>query len=363
VRIVHLNTQRGWRGGERQTLWLARELARMGHESVVAARPDQPLIARARAEGLPTISCAPRFETDPGVAWRLRRELLARGAEILHAHTGHAVGLGALSALGSATELVAARRVDFRLRDNFVTRWKYGRTAAVIAVSGAVAAIVEGGGVPAGKIEVVPDGTDTDRVIEPASRATLRSLGVSTGAPLVVQVSQLVGHKDPLNFVRAIAVARRTVPSLQALLVGDGSLRTQVESLARELGLDGALVVAGYRHDADSLLAAADIVTLSSREEGMGSVLLDALLLGKPIVATRAGGIPEVVSDRETGLLVPPEDPEALGTAIARVAKDSALAARISEAAGRSVHEFSVARMAERTVGIYRRVLSRRSAG
>jgi L-malate glycosyltransferase len=355
--VIHLDTERGWRGGERQVLWLARELDRLGCRSWVAARPGQPLIERARQEGIATLMCRPRFETDPVAALRLRRFMLSNGVQILHAHTGHAVGLGALATLGTDIALVASRRVSFRLRGNVVTRWKYRRASAIIAISEPVARVLAAGGIPRGKIDVVPDGTDTTRIIRAAERETLAALGLPANGPLVVQVSQLGTDKDPLTFVRAIAVARRRVAGLRALLVGDGPLRHRVEAERDALGLAGTLAVAGYRDDADSLLATSDVVTLSSRDEGMGSVLLDAMLLGKPIVATRAGGIPELVEDGVTGMLVPIGDPDALGDAIAGIAGDPARAARLGAAGRGAVERFSVTALAGRTLEIYRRVL------
>ncbi len=175
----------------------------------------------------------------------------------------------------------------------------------------------------------------------------------------MVQVAQLVPHKDPLNFVRAIATARERVPDIQALLVGEGELRMSVENTGRALGLTGVLHVVGYRNDADALLAAADVVVLSSREEGMGSVLLDALLLAKPIAATRAGGIPDVVEQNINGLLAPVEDSRALGENISRLLTDRQLAQRLSAEAQRGAANFSVERMTERTLAVYARVIAR----
>src|SRR5204863_6273756 len=160
-------------------------------------------------------------------------------------------------------------------------------------------------------------------------------------------------------FVRAVAIARERVPTVQALLVGEGELRMAVENTVRALGLTGILHVAGYRNDADALLAAARVVVLSSREEGMGSVLLDALLLGKPIAATRAGGIPDVVEHNVTGLLGPVSDSRALGDNIASLLEDHALAERLGTAAQTRVAEFSVERMADRTLAVYDRVIGR----
>ncbi|MDE3217214.1 MAG: glycosyltransferase, partial [Gemmatimonadota bacterium] len=292
MRILHVDTERGWRGGERQAFWLAAELARRGHLSVVAGRAGHPLAQRARDAGLPVVDCSPRFEGDPLRVFRLRRAIGRFGIEIVHAHAGHDVTLGALAAAGTPARLVVARRVDFRLRDNAGTRWKYGRPAAIVAVSRAVADVLVSCGIAASRIRVVPDGVDVHREIAPASPERMAALGVPPGAPVAVQVAQLVGHKDPVNFVRAVARARRDAPSLHGLLVGDGVLRPAVEAEIAALGLGGFVHLAGYRTDADELLAAATVCVLSSREEGMGSVLLDALFLGRPIAATRAGGIP-----------------------------------------------------------------------
>jgi glycosyltransferase involved in cell wall biosynthesis len=363
MRILHIDTERGWRGGERQALWLAQSLQRRGHPSVIAARLDEPLAQRGREAGLDVVPCSPSFEADPVAAFTLRRRLRELRIDIVHAHTGHAVGLGALATLGTTVKLVVSRRVDFPLRRNAGTRWKYGRAAAIIAISRAVADVLIRSGVAENRIAVIPDGADMQRTIAPAAPETLRSLGVRAGAPLVVQVAQLVPHKDPLNFVRAIAAARERVSSLQALLVGDGPLRTDVDEAVRTLRLEGTLYATGYRQDADALLAAADVVVLSSREEGMGSVLLDALFLGKPIAATRAGGIPEVITHEMTGLLSPVGDSSALGANIASLVEDCALAARLAAAARARAGDFSLERLAERTLAVYERVLGDWPAG
>jgi glycosyltransferase involved in cell wall biosynthesis len=147
------------------------------------------------------------------------------------------------------------------------------------------------------------------------------------------------------------------VPDVQALLVGDGPLRSVVEREVANRGLSATVHLAGYRTDADSLLAAARVACLSSREEGMGSVLLDALAFGLPIAATRAGGIPEVIIDGESGLLADVGNPFALADVICRIIQDEELAARLGDGAKRRANEFSVERMTDRTLEVYERVL------
>jgi glycosyltransferase involved in cell wall biosynthesis len=363
LRILHVDTERGWRGGERQTLWLAAELARRGHVSVIAARPGEPLAARAAGVGLDVVYCAPGSEVDVRAAWRLRRAVRERDIQLVHAHTAHAVAVAAMATLGFEVPMIVARRVDFALRRNVGTRWKYGRAARIIAVSNAVAGVLERSGVPDEQIRVVPDGVDVHRTVSAAPPATLRALGIRAGAPLVVQVAQLVGHKDPVNFVRAMARVRDRVPSAMGLLVGDGPLRADVEREVTALGLDDVVRLAGYRTDADALLAAAQVACLSSREEGMGSVLLDALAFGVPVAATSAGGIPEVVVHGESGLLAAPENPAALGDAIATLLEDSGLCARLAQNARTRSREFSVERMTDRTIAVYEEALSGTGAG
>ena len=355
--VLHVDTERGWRGGERQVLWLATGMRDRGHRALIMARHGDELARRAEAASLEVIGAAPRGELDLFAARDLRRVIAEQRAPIVHAHTAHGAAIAALATLGTDTRVVFARRVDFPLRRNLGTRLKYGRAHAVIAVSKAVAAIVGEAGVPPNRIHVVPDGVDLSRRARPASAEVLKSLGVLGDDPLIVQVAALVAHKDPLTFVRAMAIVRERVPRVRALMVGEGPLRAAAQAEVTRLDLDRTLSLTGFRHDADELLAAARVATLSSVEEGMGSVLLDAMAFGVPIAATRAGGIPEVVEHGETGLLSAPSDPAALAENIVRLLSDPDFAAALAARGRMRVEEFSVGRMVERTMEVYASVL------
>lgn len=358
--VLHIDTERGWRGGQRQTLWLARALAALGHRSIVAARGGAPLDTRAREAGIDTIAVRPWSEAAFGTARALRRVIRERDADIVHAHSGHAVSLAALAARGTRAAVVATRRVTAPLRRNIGTRWKYGRVDRLIAVSEAIAKTLRAGGIDERRVAVVYDGVDLSRSVAPAPRGVVKALGVPDDAPWVVQVAALDPGKDPLTFVRAVAVARRTIPSLSGVLVGTGREESAVRAEIDSLRLDGAVNLAGYRSDADALIAAASVATLTSVQEGLGTVLLDALAFGTPVAATRAGGIPEIVRHEETGLLVAPGDADALGAAIVRLVSDQPLADRLTTAARRLVEGFTVERMAQRTVEEYRLAIESR---
>lgn len=361
LRVVHVDTERGWRGGERQAFWLAERLARQGHRSVLAVRPGEPLAEKAIAASLPTISLSPIAEMDVMAALTLRRAIVRENADLVHAHTGHAVALAAIATIGTRARMVLTRRVSFPLRRNPASLWKYSRADAMIAVCQATADALVKSGIESARITVAYSGVDLTRVIPPASMETLASLGVKTGAPLVVMVAALVGHKDPLTFVRAMEGARRAVPDIQALMVGEGELRSAVEREISTLGLGDCVHLAGYRTDADSLMSVADVVALSSSDDGIGGVVIDAMSFGKPVAATAAGGIPEAIVNDETGLLVPVGDANALGSAIARLITDRELAQRMGANGVRRAPLFSIDNTVDRTLEVYERVLAARA--
>jgi L-malate glycosyltransferase len=363
LRILHLNTERTWRGGERQTLWLARELARRGHQGEIACRPGSPLEKEARAAGLNVFSVRPWFEMDPCAASRLRNRLRETQTDILHAHTGHAVGLGALAVPGTAVRLAATRRVDFPLRDNALTRWKYSRAGAVIAISGRVREILIKSGLAPEKIAVVNSGIDASGYPFRADRDRLRrEKGYPPGVSLVVNAAALVPHKDHATLLRAARRVRGDAPGARFLILGDGPLRGALEKTARALGLGETVEFLGHRPDVLDFIALADAFVLSSVEEGLGTVLLDALALGTPTAAARAGGIPEIYGADDAPELFPPGNDEALARNLAAVLKDPAEADRRSRRGRERAALFTVARMTDRYEEIYRNLLGKKDA-
>ncbi|HET7583605.1 MAG TPA: glycosyltransferase family 4 protein [Gemmatimonadaceae bacterium] len=361
--VLYMDLGKGWRGGQRQLLWTARGLRARGHRPILALRPGSALVERAAAEGIHVVHVDPSFpEWGPWTVARLRRIIARERVDIVHPQSGHTMALAALATLGARTPVVLARRVIFPFRKNPGSRWKYGRAAHFIAVSHAAARGVVNAGFPPSRVDVVYSGMDLTRRIEPAPPDTLAALGIPPGAPLAVMVAAIVTMKDPLTFVRGVAEAHRRLPQMHAMLVGEGHLRPDVEQLVQELGLQDVLHLTGFRTDADALLRAADVFVLSSNNEGeaLGSILLDAMALRRPIAATAGGGIPEVVEHERTGLLAPVGDGVALGANIARLLTDRELAARLADAAFRKVQAFSIEDTVDRTIQIYQRVLAER---
>jgi glycosyltransferase involved in cell wall biosynthesis len=354
-RVVHVDTEPGWGGGQRQVHALAVGLQERGLRSWAAVRPRTQLAAALTRDGVSVLGIAPRWEWDPVAALRLRALLRCVGADVVHAHAAHAVATAALASHGTPAQLLVSRRVALPLRRNPLSGWKYGRAARFLAVSERVRTVLCAGGVAPQRVTVVRSGIDLRRPARRAEPATLRALGVEPGRRLVVMVSSLIPpHKDPDTFLAAIAAARGCGADVHALLVGGGPLGRQARRIRRRLGLENIVTIPGFRRDAVELLAAADVAVLSSRDEGLGTTLLDAMAAGVPVVATAAGGVAEIVRDGLDGLLTPVGDGAALGAAIARVLGDRALRDGLVAAGLQRVRQFTIERTVDETLAVYR---------
>ena len=360
---LHIDTARSWRGGQNQVLVTVLGLREAGHRTMLVAHADGELRRRAD-EGLELLPLAPRTEMDLSAAWRLSRAIKQLRPDIIHAHDPHGVAMAAI-ALSMSTQpkrapLVAARRVDFRLKGNALSRWKYDQVDCFICASEAIRRILLAGGVEAGRAVTVHEGIDLARVAAAPPAALHEELWLPHGAPIVGNVAALVPHKGQRHLVEAAALVVREVPDARFVVAGEGELRGTLEQQIRHLGLEKHVILAGFRPDILSLHKAFDIFVMSSLTEGLGTSLLDAMACGRPIVATTAGGMPEVVQDGTTGILVPPRDHAALAEAIVRLLKDEPLRERMGEA-GRSLANarFSAERMVAETLHVYERVVAK----
>jgi len=350
MRILHVDSAAGWRGGQNQVLLTALGMAARGHEVAVACRRGGDLEERARAAGLGVFPLALRGDLSPGAALGLRRVLRGFAPQAVQLHDPHAVSAGVLAGRCGARR-VATRRVDFPLR-GVLSRRKYAACDRVIAVSHAIAGVLQSGGVPSHQVSIVYEGVP-DRPPQPGGRQALRELGVPAGAPVVGNVAALTDHKDHVTLLEAAAIVDRSVPDARFVVVGEGELRPRLEAQARRLGLLERVVFAGFRRDLDRLLPAFDVFCLSSHMEGLGTTLLDAMCFGRAVVATAAGGIPEAVEDGVTGQLVPARDPRGLAEALIAILTDPGRRESMARAGrARFVAHFTAERMVDETLRV-----------
>jgi glycosyltransferase involved in cell wall biosynthesis len=351
VRILHVDTARGWRGGQNQVLLTAKGMERRGHEVMVACRTASALRDRARAADLDVQEVAFGGDLVPAPALALRGLVRRFRPDVVHLHDPHAAAAALLTA-SSTARLVASRRVDFALRGP-LSRWKYRRCRRVIAVSRAVARVLEAGGLPPAHVRVVYEGVP-DRPPTAGGEDALRALGVPAGAPVVGNVAALTAHKDHATLLMAAAQVIARVPEVRFVIVGQGELESRLRTRAHELGLDGHVLFAGFRPDVDRLIPAFDVFCLSSHMEGLGTSLLDAMCYARAVVGTAAGGIPEAVEDGVTGRVVGPRQPDALAGALTEVLLDRGRRESMG-AAGRArfLERFTADRMVEETLAVY----------
>jgi L-malate glycosyltransferase len=362
---LHIDTAVSWRGGQNQVLVTVLGMRAAGHRAMLVAHPNGELRNRA-AEGLELLALAPSTEMDLSAAWRLSRAIKQLRPDVVHAHDPHGVAMAAL-ALSMSTQpkrapLVASRRVDFRLKQNALSRWKYDQVDCFICASEAIRKMLVADGVAPLRVVTVHEGIDLEHVAAAPVAPLHEELWLPHGSPVVGNIAALVPHKGHRHLIEAAALVMRDVPDARFVIAGDGELRPNLEHQVKHLGLDKHVFLTGFRADVLSLLKAFDIFAMSSVTEGLGTSLLDAMACAKPIVATTAGGIPEVVQDGGTGLLVPTRDHQAMAAAIVRLLKDVALRRRMGEAGLALVTaKFSAERMVQETLGVYERVAAAHS--
>jgi glycosyltransferase involved in cell wall biosynthesis len=360
---LHIDTARTWRGGQNQVLLTVNGLRAQGHRAALVAHPDGELRSRA-AEGLELIPIAPRTEMDLSAAWRLSRVLKRLTPDVIHAHDPHGIAMAALAlSLGAprpAPALVASRRVDFHLKGNSFSRWKYRQVDCFIAASEAIRLMLVDDGVPADRTVTVHEGIDVEHVIAAPMVNVHEAFWLPHDAPVVGNVAALVPHKGQRHLIEAFHLVVREMPDARCVILGEGELREPLERQVRDYHLEKHVLLAGFRTDVLGCMKAFDLFVMSSVTEGLGTSVLDAMACGRAVVATRAGGIPEIVEDGVNGLLVAVRDHAAMADAIVRLLKDAPRRARLGEAGLARVRaRFTVDRMVAETASVYARAAGR----
>lgn len=340
---LHINTSREWRGGERQTLLLAEGLHAGGHRTRVVCPPGSELEKRCRAGGIPVQPLRMRGEADLIAVDQLRRWIREETPDFVHAHTAHAHTLGGLARWGLEPLCIAQRRVPFSILRSgtpFVTPWKYRRLADhIIAISHQVARILEGDGIPKNRITVIADGVPplpSPKIPPTQWRQLFR---IPDRGLLIGSVGQLSREKGHLHLIESLPHLRHRSEPVQLVLVGDGPEKHTLSERARALGMQGRVHFSGFQEDVSSAIHALDVYVQPSLEEGLGTSILDALQATRPVVASRVGGIPEVIRENETGRLVPSGHPPALAKAIDALLDDPQAAQKLAEKGKQRVSE------------------------
>jgi len=343
IRVAHINLARGYRGGERQTQLLIEGLAGRGRRQRLVARRGEALADHCRSvDGLDTVEVAGNV---------IAGAFALRDCDLVHVHEGRATQAAYLNAILRGTPYLITRRVQKGPRHTASNRRMYRRAAALVPVSKAIGASLNALD-PSLRWVVIPD-SSSDLAADPARAATLRN---GFGGDFVIgHVGALDdSHKGQRQICSMAKQLAHTAPGIQFVMVGSGRDEEALKHAAA--GLNN-IHFTGQVDDVGDYLAAFDAFIYPSRHEGLGSILLDAMEFGLPIVATSVGGIPEIVVDGANGLLCAPDDIDALTAAVLHIYREPELRERFGQANRNSARDFSPARMATRYADLYARLV------
>ncbi len=330
IRVAHVTTERGFGGGEVQVLLLMNGLAARGVQQTLWCPPGSAIGERARQRGFEVRELRMGSYLSIGSVLRLRSGL--REHDIAHLHTGRASWLGSLAARLAGVPRVITRRTMRKVRPGWRSRLVYGGDRVeVVAISNSVADVLRRGGVDEARLSVVLDSVDLDRIPVKLGRdATRAALGVAADEVLALGLGKLSVGKGFDVVVDAIAQLGGL--PVKAAVAGDGPEREALAARIRDRGLQARFALLGQRSDVGDLLEACDLLVMPSRHEGLGNAAMEAMGRSRAVVASRAGGLSELIDSGSNGLLVPPDDPAALASAIRQLTQDAAMRAKLAAA-------------------------------
>jgi glycosyltransferase involved in cell wall biosynthesis len=364
MRIVHIDTAHDLRGGQHQLLLLARGLRERAHKQIIVCPESSALAMRAQRE------CFRTFELpayDPAHAHgilQFRQSLLGEPADIVHAHDGKGQTIARLACAGvpARPRTIASRRVTFSPTRSWSTRLKYDWACdGVIAVSESIRSRLIDSGVASRKVEVIYDGVEVPKDLPGAEvRAASRALwGFHADEFVTGHLGAFTWEKGQDLALEAIRLLSGDLPQVRLVLAGysptgANTFARLINSAVSEVG--DRIRLLGYAEDLMAFLAGLDLYVMPSRAEGLGSSGLIAMAHGVPVVATRVGGLPEIVQPGRTGWLVEPGSPRALADAVRCAASDRLRLGDFGVQARERAQQFSSDKMVERTEAFYGRV-------
>jgi glycosyltransferase involved in cell wall biosynthesis len=378
VRVLHLITRLTLGGSSENTIASCVALNRAGYDCTLATsfrESDAASLADARRRGcrvvdVPAMGREVAPLADLTALAQLVRLIRRERPAVVHTHTSKAGFVGRLAAVVAGAPAVIhqphghifygyygpRRNSVFTALERRAARW----TDRIITLTdrGATEHLAHGIG-RAEQYVTVPSGVPTAelRAAAPTRDEARARLGLDVDAIVIVGLGRLMPIKGFDLLVRALPIVVSQVPSACVLLVGEGAERAHLERIAASLGVAGCLRLTGQTTDVAPYLAAADVVAVPSRNEGMGRVIVEAMALGRPVVATAVGGIPDVVTDGECGRLIEPEDVDALAAALIEFGRDPALRRKLGEAATQRSESFSTAVSRQKLLAVYAALL------
>jgi glycosyltransferase involved in cell wall biosynthesis len=360
MRVLYVDLEREWRGGQSQAWLTLRGLRERGHEIKLLAARGSPLATRSAATGI-TVHQVARLGLRAWAAGALRTLVAKGGFDLVHLNEPHALTAAWLARAHARLPLLLSRRIAFPLRKNWVSQARYGAVEKFIANSENVAQSLIVSGIAAERISIVNEGVEIPPLPTSDQRNSARKhWGVKENEFLFGCASVFVPEKGQRHLIEGLAQVRAAHPEARLLLAGDGASRGKLEALAKRLEETGSILFPGFVEDVGRVYAALDAFVFPSEFEGLGTALQAAMAVALPSISTKRGALAEVVDHERTALVAEPEGKE-LAAAMLRILEDQELRKRLGAAGRREIEQrFSAARMVENTVRVYEEVLRER---
>ena len=357
MRTLLVDLEMAWRGGQNQALLILKGMRERGHEPELVAARGSALGERAAQAGVP-VHFVRRGLLNLPAARVVRKLILTGHFELVHANEAHAVSAVWLAGAYRRVPFVISRRVGYPIGQSRFARARYEAAAKIIANSIWVAEQASASGAPRERISVVYEGAEIPLRFAPEQRAAARARwNQKEGAPLLGCVGVLLPDKGQEWLIRALAELRLEFPEIRLLLAGDGPCRPELERLARDLGIDDAVIFAGFVKEVEKVYAALDLFLLPSFFEALNNSLLAAMAYEIPSIAYRRGALGEIIEHEKSGLLTQAANTEELCHGVRRILRDPELARQFAMMGRQRVEEnFSADRMVEGILAIYRQV-------
>jgi glycosyltransferase involved in cell wall biosynthesis len=357
IHVLHIDSEYGWRGGQQQAAYLLEGMHQMGYKVAMVCQPGSELAHYCQDNALDFLPLRMHGEFDLLAGYAIARHCRKEGFTILQAHAAHAHAIALWAKLCyPRLKLVCTRRVDFSIRNSLFSRLKYTNPLVdrIVCISDLIRQVLFGDGVPAKLLTTIHSGVDVNKFDGLTVPEKFRQdLGIPADAFLVGTVAAIVGHKDYPTLLRAARIVLDRREGVTFCAVGDGDLKASMLKLAHELGLGQRFIFTGYRRDVGVFLKNFDLFVLSSQLEGLGTSILDAQAVGLPVVACHSGGIPEIVKNGVSGVLVPARNPQTLAQAILDLAANEKLRRRLSARAKVAVKDFAIDQTVQHYLALY----------
>jgi glycosyltransferase involved in cell wall biosynthesis len=363
LKTVHIETGRHLYGGGLQVIYLAKGLMDRGHEATLICCSGSAIEKEAERRGIPVRPIRMLSEADPAAMLRMLRAIKKLQPDVVHLHSRRGADLlgGIAARLARVPVIILSRRVDDRVRLDLIGRLKHlVLPHRLVAISDGIRRVLIDCGVPAERVELVHSGVVTSEFRCERDREWLRGeFGIETNAPVIGTIAQLIERKGHRFLFEAAVDILKEFPDTKFLVLGTGEECDPLDELVKGIGIAESVVFAGFRQDIAKIIPNLDIVLHPALREGLGVSLLQAASSGVAIVGTNAGGIPEIVRNEETGILIEPGDSLAIADACLRLLRDAGLRERFGEVARELVErEFSTEQMIEGNLRVYRETLS-----